>query len=187
MQIVRLHDPNRRPVEWTAIIQPGQFAVFGRLEAAGVPCDTEGARFPTPGAVTCAIFDSIAEARAFCDAAGERHPPVRFDIFESDGRARPPILTVVHPSRAAAFETSPRGMRRRRVVAWGLIAASIPLMVFAYVEYRERDIILPAFIGINMAIVGGRLLWMNLALRETERARERRLASASPDTRDGAA
>jgi hypothetical protein len=44
--------------------------------------------------------------------------------------------------------------------------------------------ILPAFLGINMVIIGGRLLWLNLALRETERARERRLASASADRRD---
>jgi hypothetical protein len=35
-----------------------------------------------------------------------------------------------------------------------------------------------------MVIIGGRLLWMNLALRETERARERRLESAAADRRD---
>jgi hypothetical protein len=75
-------------------------------------------------------------------------------------------------------------MRKRQVIAWTLIACGIPLMVFAYVEFRERDMILPAFLGINMVIIGGRLLWLNLALRETERARERRLASASADRRD---
>ena len=183
MRIVRLHDPARRPAAWTDVILPGQFAVFARDDATGVPCDMDGVRF-VAGAETCAIVDSIAEARAVCDTALQRHPSIRFDVFDSDGRTRPPILTVLHPDRAAAFETSPRQMRKRQVIAWALIIAGIPLMVFASVEYHERDIILPAFLGINMVIVGGRLLWMNLALRETERARERRLASVSGDRRD---
>jgi len=103
---------------------------------------------------------------------------VRFDVFDSGGRVRPPILTIVHASRAAALDTSPRQMRKRRAIAWLLIVSGVPLMVFAYLEYRERDIILPAFLGINMVLIGLRLLWMNLAIRETERARERRLESA---------
>jgi hypothetical protein len=181
MQIVRLHDPGRKPADWTGLVQPGQFPVFAKIGASGVPCDTEGRPFANPAAATCAIADSIAEARAFCDAAVQRHPGVQFDVFDSEGRTHSPILTVVHPSRAAALETSPREMRKRRVIAWTLVAAGVLLMVFAYVEVRERDIILPAFLGINMVIIGGRLLWMNFALRETERARERRLESMSPD------
>ena len=183
MRIVRLHDPGRQPADWTEIIQPGQFAAFAKDEATGVPCSEDGAPFAPASAGTCTIFDSLQEARAFCEAAVGRHPAIRFDIFDADGRTRPPILTLVHPSRAAALETSPREMRKRRAIGWGLIAAGVPLMVFAYVEFRERDIILPAFLGINMVIIGGRLLWMNLALRETERARERRLESASTDRR----
>jgi len=46
------------------------------------------------------------------------------------------------------------------------------------VKHTERDIILPAFIGINMVIVAGRLLWFNLAIRETERNRLARLKHA---------
>jgi hypothetical protein len=184
VQIVRLHDPGRRPADWTEIIQPGQFAVFAKNDATGAPCDAEGMPFADLSAATCAIVDTVDEARAFCVAAVERHPAVRFDIFDSDGRTHPPILTVVDPSRAAALETSPREMRKRQLIAWALIAAGIPLMVFAYVKYRERDIILPAFLGINMVIIGGRLLWMNFALRETERERARRLESASARQRD---
>lgn len=96
-------------------------------------------------------------------------------------RARPPILSVLHPDRAAALETSPREMRKRQVIAWTLVAAGIALVVYAYLEFGERDIILPAFLGINMIIIAGRLLWMNLTLRETERERERRLTAASKD------
>jgi len=182
---VRLYDPARRPADWTGLIRAGQYAVFATDAGTGAPCDLDGVR-PPRGAETCVIVDSIADARAIADAAVARHPSLRLDVFESDGRTRPPLLTVMHPSRAAALETSPAQMRRRQVIAWLLIVAGIPLMVFAYLEHRERDIILPAFLGINMVIIGGRLLWMNLALRETERTRERRLDSASSERQGGA-
>jgi hypothetical protein len=61
------------------------------------------------------------------------------------------------------------------MIAWALIVLAIPLIVYAYLETREHDIILPAFVGINMILIGLRLLWMNFALRETERLREARL------------
>ena len=178
MQILRLHDPTRRPAAWTEIIRAGQFAAFAKLGESGSPCDANAARFSDPGAVTCAIFDSFAEARAFCEGAVDRHPALHFDIFDADGRARPPLLTVVHPAQAARLETSPWQARRRQVSAWILIGAGVPLMVFAYVEAGERDIFLIAFFGINMVLIGARLLWMNLALRETERNRETRMAQA---------
>jgi hypothetical protein len=175
VQLVRLHDPGRRPVSWTEIIRDGQFAVFAKDGASGVPCEADGSRLADPGAATCAIFESIAEARAFCEAGVQAHPSLRFDVFDAAGRTQPPLLTIVHPDRAAAIETSPRQMRTRRVIAWLLILGGIPLIVFAYVSARERDIILPAFFGVNMILIGLRLLWMNLALRETERTRAERL------------
>jgi hypothetical protein len=183
VQIVRLHDPDRRPADWTEIIGPGQFAIFAKDDVTGAPCDVEGGRFADPAAATCGIVESVGDARAFCEAAVLRHPAIRYDVFDAEGRVRPPILTVLHPARAAGLETSPRAMRRRRVIAWVLIVAGIPLIVYACLEFREREIILPAFLGINLIIIGGRLLWMNLALRETERVREARLSRAAGDGR----
>jgi hypothetical protein len=176
---VRLYDPARRPADWTGVIRPGQFAVFAKIDTTGVPCDEEGSAFATAAAASCAIFDAIDEARAFCEAAVERHPRVRFDIFDGEGRTRPPLLTVVHPSRASALDTAPREMRRRGALAWALIGVGAPLIVYAYVEAGEHDIILPAVFGVYMILFGARLLWMNLALRETEREREARLARAA--------
>jgi hypothetical protein len=180
VQIVRLHDAARRPASWTEIIRRGQFAAFAKDEAKGVPCDLDGMRFADAEAATCAIFDTVADARAFCEAAVQRHPALRVDLFDADGRTQPPLLTVIHPQRAAGLETSSRQMRIRRVAAWALIVLGIPLMIYAYLEIRERDIILPAFFGINMVLIGLRLLWMNLALRETERVREERLRQVEP-------
>ena len=48
------------------------------------------------------------------------------------------------------------------------------MLVLAYVIGGAQSV-LPGFLGLNLLIVGGRLLWFNLALRETERARHERL------------
>ena len=166
------------------MIRDGQFAVFAKDEAnGGAPCDAAGGRFADAEAATCAIVDSIDEARAICEAAVRAHPTLRFDVFDAEGRTRPPLLTIMHPSRAAALETSPRQMRTRRMTAWLLIIGGIPLIAYAYVEVRDHDVILPAFFGINMILFGLRLLWLNLGLRETERERQRRLDEAGKEDR----
>jgi hypothetical protein len=173
--VVRIHDPQRRPVSWTEIIKAGQFVAFAKDVESGVPCDQDGRPFADPGLATCIIFDSLPEATAFCEAAVARSVSLQFDVFDSGGRAHSPLLTFLHPSRAASQETHPHRLGRRRLIAWALIAAGIPLIVYAYAKHQERDIILPAFIGINMLIAAGRLLWFNLAIRETERTRQSRL------------
>jgi hypothetical protein len=176
VKVVRIHDPNRRPASWTAMIEPGQFVAFSRDIDSGAPCGGDGRGFADHAEATCVILDALAEAEAFCAAAVEAAPSVRFDVFDAEGRAKPALMTVVHPSRAKTLDTNPRAQRRRRAIAWILIATGIPLIAYAYWMHREQDIILPAFVGINMIIAGGRLLWFNLGLRETEREREARLA-----------
>lgn len=179
VQILRLHDPARHPASWMQIVRPDQFVVFAKGLDSNTPCDADGRPFVDPESGTCVVCDSLAEARAFGEAAVARTPSVRIDIFDAEGRAKPPLVTLVHPSRAQEAETHPRVLRRRRLIAWALIAGGIALIVYAYREYRDRDIILPAFIGINMIIAAARLLWFNLALRETERVREARLNEAA--------
>jgi hypothetical protein len=146
---------------------------------SGAPCDAAGGVFPDESAATCILFDSIDEARGFCEGAVEAAPTAQFDVFDAAGRVNPPLFTIVHPARARTLDTHPAAMRKRRVIAWTLIVAGVPLIIFAYVERRQMEIVFPAFIGINMIIIGGRLLWMNLAIRETERARATRLADAT--------
>src|SRR4029079_1883672 len=131
--------------------------------------------FATPHAGACLVVDSVAEARGFCDAAVLQSPSTRFDVFDAGGRTRPPVLTVLHPSRLASLDSDPGAMRRRRAIAWALIVGSVPVIAYAYYFEHGVDMILPAFIGINMILAGGRLLWFNLGVRETERDRQERL------------
>lgn len=182
VQVVRIHDPQRRPASWTEIIEPTQFVAFAKDVDSGAPCDHDGRPFDDPARATCLIFDSLPEATAFCESAVARSVSLQLDVFDAGGRVHSPLLTFLHPSRAESQETHPRKLGRRRLIAWILIAAGIPLIVYAYVKHQERDIILPAFIGINMLIAAGRLLWMNLAIRETERERLARLTDAGETT-----
>lgn len=184
--MVRVHDPGRRPTSWSDIIRPDQVVAFAKDLDSGAPCDGEGRPFADPSEGTCVLFDSFAEARAFCDAAVRTAAAVRFDVFDDQGRANPPLLTVVHPSRAQTLDTHPRVRHKRRVLAWALIAAGIPLIIYACWIPTDIEVIFPGVMGINLLIAGGRLLWFNLGVRETERAREERLARLD-STRGGPA
>jgi hypothetical protein len=48
---LRIYDASRRPASWAEIVRPGQFVAFA-----------------TPSDGTCVLFDSLDEARAFCEA-----------------------------------------------------------------------------------------------------------------------
>jgi hypothetical protein len=158
---LRIYDPDRRPANWTEIIQPGQFVAFA-----------------TPSDGTCVLFDSLDEARAFCEAGVLAAPATRFDVFDADGRANPPLLTVVHPSRAQGLDSHPRMQHKRRVIAWVLITSGALLLSYTYWKFADIRAVVPGVIGINLLLAGGRLLWFNLAVRETERARDERVARA---------
>jgi hypothetical protein len=158
MEVLQIHDPGRRPASWADIIRPGQFVAFA-----------------TPSDGTCILFDSLAEARAFCAAAVQAAPASRYEVFDEEGRAQPPLLTIVHPSREAALDTHPRAARRRRAIGWALIAAAIPPIIYACWIPTDIEVIFPGVIGVNLLFAGGRLLWFNLGVRETERARLERL------------
>ena len=157
------------------MIGPEQFVAFAKNVDTGAPCDADGRGFADLSAATCLLFESLDEARTFCQAAVRAAPVVQFDLFDAEGRANSPLLTFVDPTRGETLETHPRAQHKRRVIAWGLIAAAIPLIVYA--AWRDADIesVFPGVIGINLLIAGGRLLWLNLGIRETERVRQERL------------
>jgi hypothetical protein len=169
VQVLRIHDPNRRPASWSEIIRPGQFVAFAA---------------PSDG--TCMIFDSLAEARAYCEAGVRTAPAIQFDVFDAEGRVHPPLLTIVHPSRAQTLDAHPRAQHKRRVIGWALIAAGIPPIIYACWIPTDIEVIFPGFIGINLLIAGGRFLWFNLGVRENERAREVRVAEADAGRKESA-
>lgn len=158
------------------MVHAGQFIAFAKRLDSDLPCNGDGEPFADPAAATCLVFDGFDEARRWTDAAARRLDRVRFDVFDHQGRINPPLLTVVHPSRRESLEGSARALRRQARLAAACVAVGVPLMVYAYSISSERDPILPGFIGLNLVLIALRLLWMNLASREIERARLARVA-----------
>jgi len=175
MIALRLFDPSRTPTDWTEIIRPGQYVAFAKLIATGAPCDADGRTFLETAAATCLLFDSLLEAESFCRHQVELAPEVRFEIFDSSGRADPPLLVIVHPAKTENLEGNPHGIRLRT-------AAAVTVLIIAAVSFwydfthGASARFFPTLIGINLVVVAARLFQLNKSYQHAERARKERLA-----------
>ena len=176
MQLVRLYDSTREPQGWLQIIRPTEFAVFASLADSGAVCDADGAATSIEDA-NCIIFETLRDAEAFCRERVARMPSLRFDILDAAGHRRPPLFTIVHPSRAAALDGSPAKMRRNTYAAIGLLAVGPPLIWFDWAFYDGVQVV-PTILGINVMLIAVRLLFMNRSHIDDERKRRERVAQA---------
>lgn len=179
MRVVRLYDPAREPQSWMQIIRPTEFAAFATRVDSGVACDAAGAATSADDA-TCMIFETLPAAEAFCRAQVDRHPNVRFEILDSAGRRRLPILTVVHTSHGETLDGTPKKMRWNRNMAAAMLVAGPTLIWFDW-HFYDGLIILPTVVGINLVLIGARLLIMNRGHVAAERARQARVEQALQD------
>jgi hypothetical protein len=174
MDVLRLYDPERRPPNWTDIVRPAMFVAFASDIDSGSPTDAAGRPFPSTTAATCLVFDTLAEARAYCTARVVEAPSVQFELFDGRGRVEAPLVVIVSPSRAAGLEGGGRPMALRKWAAIVLLAGAGPLIWYDY-STAGGALVLPTFLGISMALAALRLLFMNMAVREAERTRRKRL------------
>ena len=174
MDSLRVYDPDRRPPNWTDIIQPGQFVAFSKDINTGAPCDADGRPFDSPESLSCLIGESLAETEAFCRERVQLVPTLRFDVFDASGRASGPLLIVVHPSRVATLEGNPRSAR---INMWGAILLVATAPVLFWLDWWKYDggLILPTILGINMLLIAARLIQLNVAHASAERSRRDRL------------
>lgn len=184
VRTVRLYDPSRHPRDWMDIVQPGQFAVFASSIDDGAPRSADDAPM-RHDAATCVIVDSLAEAEALCRERVERHPALRFDVFDASGRSRPPLLTVTHPARASKVEGDASLSRRNLAIAVVLIVAA---PVLFWLDWTSGGVlILPTLLGLNALLFAGRLLQLNAAYASAARRRRERFAgreqSGEPEPR----
>ena len=181
---LRLYDRSRTPSSWTDIIRPGQFVTFAKTFDTGAPCDAHGRSFAMMEDASCLVFDSLDEAETFCREQVNRATNVRFEIFDSAGRAQPPLLVIVHPSRQRQLEGNPRGQRLRThgAIALFIVAAGS----FWYdVRYGPGLQFFPTLLGINLVVVALRLLQLNGSYAHAEHVRQRRLAEHKRSARPG--
>ncbi len=161
MQELRLYDPNRHPKDWKDIIRPGQYAVFHSDLHTDVEKRPDG-RFLSPGEESsCLVFNSLAEAEAYCEAKVEDVPSLRCDIYDHLGKGKPPTLTYVN----RAYVKAPR---KHAVLGWLLIAGA---MVCFWIEWHwHGTLVVPLIIGLNMLFAGARLIWWGTGGSEKRRA-----------------
>jgi hypothetical protein len=175
MLSLRLFDPDRDPTSWTEIVRPGQYVAFAKTIDTGASCDAEGRPFLAVEEATCLLFENLAEAETFCRQQAELAPDVRFEVFDSTGRANPPLLVIVHPSKVARLEGNPHGMRIRSLVA--AILLIVAALSFWY-NFRNGPSfqVFPTLLGINLVVVAARLFQLNKSYAHAERVRKERLA-----------
>jgi len=175
VRIVRVYDPARQPRDWGELILPHEFAVFPSRLDGGAPCAFDGQPTSHDQAV-CALLPSLGEAQHFAEERVAQHPALRLDIFDAQGRSRPPLVTVVHPSRRQQLEGDPRSRRRQQVVAGALIALA---PVLFWLDWHVGLLGLPTLAGLNALVFAGRLLQLASAYAAAERRRDERVADAA--------
>jgi len=176
MQIVRLYDQRREPQGWMQIIQPTEFAAFATLADSVAVCDADGVPTSMDDA-SCIIFATLPEAEAFCRARVALNPNLRFEIRDAAGLRRPPLFTIVHPSRTAALEGSRTKMRRKIYAAIALLAVG-PLLIWFDWTFYDGVLVMPTILGINALLIAVRLIIMNVGDISAERTRRERVAQA---------
>jgi hypothetical protein len=171
---IKIYDKNRAG-DWMSLVGPTQCVAFFKDFHTAASVSYRGEPFQKTSDCTIVLFDSLAEARSFCEAAVKQNPSIYAEIFDHQGRAKEPLAVIVDASVAEKAELSKSSVRRRKIGAIALFCVGIPLIVWD--GWHEWDFIWPAVLGFNMAIVGFRLLYWNTARTDRTREQERRVAA----------
>ncbi len=158
MQEVALYDPQRRPANWMQIIQPGQYAVFHKDAHTEIETNSQGAYLPAGAPSTCLIFDSLEEAKKYCELRVQQFGNLRCEIYDNSGKAKLPAAIVLNPALAGSLEESPANSKRKIITGITLVILSVPLFIWDW--KFNWDLILPTLIGLNLIFFGFRIaLW----------------------------
>jgi hypothetical protein len=110
-------------------------------------------------------------AQEFCEMKVKKLPSLVCEIFNSDGRAQPPLLVITHPDYKSDDDSHPASSRRRKLIIAVLFAAGAAL--FAVNLWGES--ILATFLATNCVLFGLRFLYWEYAVKHREQERRHRL------------
>jgi hypothetical protein len=163
-QEVRVYDESRQPGAWNELLTPSQCAVFFKRLNSETPLSAEGAPFPRLRDSTFLLFSSLELALQYCDAKVREHPEMSCEVFNSAGKARPPLLVIVHPNMAEKDDLSASSVRLRKGIAIALFLAAIPL--FWWDRRANGLLVMPTFLALTSIVAGLRILHWNMARGE---------------------
>jgi hypothetical protein len=174
MQHVLLYDRTRVPPNWTQLIRPGQYAVLLTDVESSAPVSQDGIPIPSASEYFCLLFDTLPAAEAYGQQAVKNLRRLKCEVFDSAGRANPPVAIFVNPEFAHKLDTEASA---RRLVRWGFaaIAASLPLFWYAW-KHGASVVWWPIFLGINAVAAGLRLIQWGHGLKEELRYRRKEAA-----------
>lgn len=169
----KVYDKTRQGRDWTSLVGPTQCAVFFKDFRTAEPLSRGASALRKMTDCTFLVFDRLEDAQHFCQGQVKQHPSMCCEVFDSEGKAKPPLLVIVDSSVARKDELSPSWVRRRKILAIVSFVCAVPLFVW---DWKTGGyLILPTVVGINLVFLGLRLLYWNTALRDRTRERARRL------------
>jgi hypothetical protein len=179
---IKVVDEGRRPRDWNELLSPWQCAVFFKRFDAETPLSQDGAPFANMSDATFLLFDSLESARGFCEARVKQLPHMICEIFDAEGKAKPPILAIEHPSVAEKNELSARSIRARKILAIVLILCAPAL--FGWDHRANGTLVMPTFLGISLILAALRTLHWNMAGKGRVEEQERRIREHVARERD---
>jgi hypothetical protein len=169
----KVYDETRQPADWSSLVGPTQCAAFLKDVKTANPLATDGSEIDHLRDCRFLLFDHLEEARAFCEAQVQRYPFMCCEIFDAEGKAKPPLLVIRHPSAARKDELSATWVKRRKVVAIASLVAAGGLFVADW--QSEYELLWPSLLAVNLLPFGLRLLYWNTASAERNRTQAKRL------------
>jgi hypothetical protein len=174
MREIKVYDDPRDPREWNALLAPSQCAVFFRRWGSEAPLSPEGVPFARFRDSTFLLFDSLKDARQFCEAKVQKHPEMCCEVFDRFGKARPPLMVIAHPRNATRDEFSISSVRTRAAAAAMLLVTAAVLIWWDQRAGGWR--VAPTYIGMTMILVALRLLYWNRGRTEYTAEQKQRVA-----------
>jgi hypothetical protein len=171
----KVYDKTRHGQDWMSLLTPTQCAVFFKDFQTAAPLSPDGVAFDRMTDCTFLVFDRLEDAQRFCETQVREHPSMCCEVFDFEGKAKPPLLVVVNPSVAEKNELSASWVRRRKIIAIAAFLGAIPLLVW---DWRTGSyLIVPTVVGINLIVFGLRLLYWNSARSDRSQEQSHRLES----------
>jgi hypothetical protein len=170
---MKIYDRERVPRNWNELLAPSQCAVFLTRVNSTQPLTSFGELVAHLHDATFLLFDRLEDARHFCEEQVERYPQMSCQIFDSAGKARPPILTIVHPSLAEKDELSASSVRMRKIIAIALWVLAAGLILWD--KHARSVLVLPTVLGLNFFVIGLRLFFWNTARKDRLAEQEKRI------------